>query len=159
MLSRGERINNPFNIEKNNIKWQGMLLPGADATFCQFDSPITGLRAGFLNLKNQLKENFNTVKLLVTKYAPPNENDTKAYINAICKRISKNEDDILTEKDLLSLGKAIIIQEQGRCNYTDDMLSKALEKAGVPSDAKAIYDKPSFISRLFNTIIAICRAN
>lgn len=158
VVPHGLRLHNPFNLEKDpNIKWQGLVVDSKEQVFCEFQSDLYGLRAGFINLKTQIQHNFNTITKLIYKYAPPktatnpNENNTKAYIEAVCKRMGKNPDDILTLFDIKPLGEAIIKQEQGYLPYQDDLINKAIRLAGI-----YIYDKtsndvqPSIIDRVRN---------
>lgn len=132
--TRGERNNNPFNLKKTDIKWQGKTESGSDPVFEQFVSPLMGLRAGFKNLLQQEKEGNNTVYLLVTKYAPPAENNTNQYIKSVCQHLNCNPDDKLdmdNYETLYAIGSAIILHENGRIIYNDAILNQALMLAGV----------------------------
>lgn len=131
-------LNNPFNLEINpNIHWLGTVPDNPSSkTFCQFMTPAWGLRAGFVNLKTQIREGFDTIAKLINKYAPAKDhNDVPAYVKALCKALDKNPDDTLTSYDIKALGKAIITHEQGRLIYTDLQLDTALHCAGVTVDA------------------------
>lgn len=116
-MSIGMLLNNPFDLEITNIPWRGKITPGADKTFEQFDTMEHGLRAGFMDLLSAFnKHKRTTIKAIVTPYAPPEENNTDAYIAAVCKYTGYGEDDALNMNDLdclLSVGEAILIQEQG----------------------------------------------
>lgn len=147
---RGIRLNNPFNLKSNNIFWEGLVKPSSDPVFCQFESPIMGLRAGYINIKMQLKEGFDTVYKLITKYAPNSDhNNTSAYIQAVCKRLDKNADEQLTMYDIKQIGLAIMTQEQGGVYYTDDQINEAIKLAGVTTNADNTSNgNPSFFSWL-----------
>ena len=85
---RGIRNNNPLNIRKGS-NWQGEKHPQTDKSFEQFESMQYGVRAGFIILRrymsgyNGLTEKFNTIEKIVRRWAPPTENNTKAYIEKV----------------------------------------------------------------------------
>lgn len=87
---RGIRNNNPLNIRKGS-NWQGEKHPQTDKSFEQFESMQYGVRAGFIILRrymsgyNGLTEKFNTIEKIVRRWAPPSENNTKAYIEQVSK--------------------------------------------------------------------------
>ena len=87
---RGFRNNNPLNIRKGN-NWKGEKQPQTDAAFEQFESMQYGVRAGFKILKNYmtgfngLAQKANTIEKIVTRWAPPSENDTASYISTVEK--------------------------------------------------------------------------
>jgi len=131
-MTRGYFLNNPFNIEQSNIQWQGMVQPSSDPVFCQFSTPLYGLRAGFIDLKSQLNGRFDTITKLITKYAPPSENNTAAYITAVSTDTGIDPNATLQYADLKAVGLAIIKHEQGCMIYADDIISQALALAGLP---------------------------
>ena len=92
--------NNPGNLRfSSTIKWLGQT--GQQGGFCVFDTLHHGARALAIDLKNaQQIHHLNTVARIITVYAPPNENDTKAYVAAVCKEMGVDRDDTLN----LSLG-------------------------------------------------------
>lgn len=155
-LPHGLRLRNPFNLEKNaKIKWEGLTNLSSDPIFCEFISDLYGLRAGFINLKTQINEGYNSIQKLIYHYAPPSENDTKAYVKVICHELDKNPDDKLSLLDLKSLGKAIIKQEQGYLPYSDELIEQALKLAGVIIDDKTITnDKPSLFDRMCQYLLS-----
>ena len=87
---RGIRNNNPLNIRKGS-NWQGEKHPQTDKSFEQFESMQYGVRAGFIILRrymsgyNGLTEKFNTIEKIIRRWAPPSENNTKAYIEQVSK--------------------------------------------------------------------------
>ena len=81
-LSRGIRNNNPGNLVKTSIQWKGKV-KGSDSRFETFANIYYGVRAAGLDLIADIKKGKNTIRKLITEYAPPNENDTTAYINKV----------------------------------------------------------------------------
>lgn len=94
-ISRGIRNNNPGNIVRNNIVWNGALTQPQvqamgwqwDPTFVQFDTPLSGLRALARVLLVYASRGDTSVDSLISTYAPPQENDTAAYENAVAAQI------------------------------------------------------------------------
>lgn len=89
MESRGIRNKNPFNIRVSRNPWLGKL-PAAvrtDKEFEQFDTMWHGVRAGVLLLRNYVKkQKLDTVKKIIYRFAPPNENDIQAYLSYLSFR-------------------------------------------------------------------------
>ena len=84
---RGLRNNNPLNLEKGN-NWQGERACQTDRRFEEFISLEYGLRAGFIIIRNymKLRPPMDTVRKIITRWAPPSENDTAHYIQVVCTR-------------------------------------------------------------------------
>jgi hypothetical protein len=71
---RSLRNNNPGNIEKSAVKWQGEV-EGSDSRFVTFATPEDGLRAMQQNLLTyQDKHGLNTVEGIIGRWAPAKEN-------------------------------------------------------------------------------------
>ena len=89
-LPRGIRNNNPLNIRKGN-NWKGEVCSSTDSEFEQFVSMQWGIRAGFKILKNYMTGYGGRVKALtnihdiIHRWAPPNENNCRAYIDSVCR--------------------------------------------------------------------------
>lgn len=84
---RGLKNNNPLNIRRNNTKWQGLAKEQTDKAFFVFEAPEWGYRAALRTLQNyQRVHGLTTIREWVTRWAPPCENDTEAYINFVCKK-------------------------------------------------------------------------
>jgi hypothetical protein len=85
-LPRGLRNNNPLNIRHNSDTFQGEVT-GTDKSFKTFSCMPYGYRAGFVILHTYLMRGENTIAKIVSRWAPPNENDTEKYI-AFVERFS-----------------------------------------------------------------------
>ena len=120
MSAKGIKLNNPFDIELSNIPWQGLVTPGSDPVFCEFVDAVHGLRAGFIDLKVKINEKLDTISKIITKFAPPSENDTESYIANVSAMTGIDKDAQLTQTNIQAVGLAIIHQEVGSCPYTDD---------------------------------------
>jgi hypothetical protein len=112
-LDPGLRNNNPGNIKDDGTLWQGKI--GADGTFVIFQDITWGIRAMAKNITTKFNRGLNTIRLLITDWAPPSENDTDAYIAAVVAETGQGADDLLqldpaTMHDLI---RAIIDHENG----------------------------------------------
>jgi hypothetical protein len=76
---RGIRNNNPLNLTGH---WDGQI--GSDGPFAQFASVDDGRAAADRNLQAYAsKHGINTVAGVVSRWAPPSENDTHAYVSKV----------------------------------------------------------------------------
>ena len=82
---RGIRNNNPGNIELGDESWQGAVPidQQTDDRFVQFISPEYGIRAMAKILDSYARRGIVTIADIISTWAPPNENDTSAYIRAV----------------------------------------------------------------------------
>ncbi len=81
-LPRGIRNNNPLNIRRSKDKWQGLRAQQTDAAFCQFETMAYGWRAAFVLLTRTYYHTYRlfTIRNIIMRWAPENENNTEAYI-------------------------------------------------------------------------------
>lgn len=113
-LVPGIRNNNPGNIKSDNgIYWEGMV--GDDGIFDIFSDTTWGLRALATDLANKINRGLNTIRLIVSDYAPPSENNTPAYIAAVANDTGIGPDDLLSKDQITlhDLMRAIINHENG----------------------------------------------
>ena len=83
-LPRGYRNNNPGNIRINGDLFQGEIRPSKDKSFKQFETMAYGYRAIFRILRNYYNNyNLDTIRKMIGRWAPENENDTEAYVKAV----------------------------------------------------------------------------
>ena len=87
---RGLRNNNPLNIRRTATRWIGARIEQTDKSFVQFTSMAYGYRAAWKILQSYY-ERFSrqgkpfTVRNIISRWAPPTENDTEAYIIGVLK--------------------------------------------------------------------------
>lgn len=128
---RGIRNNNPGNIRWGD-EWQGLVdkIQRTDKSFCQFTSPEFGIRAKIIILRNyQSKYGLKTITGIIKRWAPPNENDTKAYIRSVAQATGTDADkpiDLTDSRKLFPLLQAIIRHENGTQPYEYDVFIRAL---------------------------------
>lgn len=87
--SLGIRNHNPLNIRyvKAN-KWLGLSKTTPNVSgFCKFDCVDYGLRAAILLILTYIrKRGCVTPRQIITRWAPPSENNTELYIQCVCGR-------------------------------------------------------------------------
>jgi len=134
-IPRGMRIKNPFNLLKTQIDWKGEVdsLDEKYETFVDFPH---GLRAGFRVLLTYFnKHGLKTPVEIISRFAPPPENNTAGYVNFVSRRLGVDPLDHLVPDDklLINLAKAIITFEQGQMPFTNKELQEALNAAKIPT--------------------------
>ena len=85
---RGLRNNNPLNIRHSKDQWEGAAEHQTDKSFVQFKTMAYGYRAAWRTLHTYYKrlrdrKKHFTVENIINRWAPPTENDTKAYIQSV----------------------------------------------------------------------------
>lgn len=85
MIPRGLRNNNPLNIRHSADVFQGEI-KGNDTGFKTFSSMAYGYRAAFVTLGTYLSAGYDTIQKIITRWAPPVENNTESYIACVEKR-------------------------------------------------------------------------
>ena len=131
MTTRGIANNNPGNIRKSNIQWQGEV-PGTDALFETYEKPEYGIRAIFKILSYYYnKEHLCTIQEIINKWAPPTENNSVAYVADVAARCNVPADAVITpsENFMKALVRAIIWHENGQDPYSDEVIDLAWKLA------------------------------
>lgn len=139
MTRRGLRNRNPGNLEKvMGTPWQGQILPGDDERFCTFESMVMGCRALIKTLVTYHKvHHLDTVRQIITRWAPPHENDTTAYMQHVAEAIGLAVDETIPfDADpayYLAIAKVIARHENGSDAETisNETWEKALKLAGL----------------------------
>ena len=88
MNPRGITNNNPLNIRHSADRWQGASDKQTDKEFVQFKSMAYGYRAAWRVLQTYydrfcMRSRPFTVRNIITRWAPPKENDTESYIRLV----------------------------------------------------------------------------
>ncbi|MEV9403081.1 hypothetical protein AB0211_03540 [Klebsiella pneumoniae] len=129
--ARGLRNNNPGNIEAGSNSWDGQA--GSDGRFAKFVTPEHGIRALGKNLLSYQRQGYDTVSEIINRWAPPSDNnDTAAYIKAVCAQLGVTANQPLDASNpdtLQALCAAIIKHENGTQPYSPDQLSTGVSAA------------------------------
>ena len=95
-MSRGVENCNPGNIRQSKVFYRGEVQPSRDSEFKQFESMAWGYRAMFVLLDTYHKRyGLNTIRGMISRYAPPTENHTAAYIAAVIEWTGLDADEPL----------------------------------------------------------------
>ena len=116
-MTRDLRNNNPLNIRRGKTPWKDETLPlkgAGGSAFCRFETIEWGLRAAFVLLRTySTKYRANCVRDIISRWAPPTENDTERYIRNVCLWTGFGGLQRLTESDWPALVRAMARQECG----------------------------------------------
>ncbi|MDD5151423.1 MAG: hypothetical protein PHC28_13275 [Flavobacterium sp.] len=168
MATRGIRNNNPGNLIITNNAWQGKLplSQNTDKHFEQFTSMEYGIRAMLKDLIHDINKGKNTVRKLISEYAPSFENNTAQYIKDVSQSIGVSADTKITSINasfLMLLSRAIIKKENGSdaSKVSDSQIKKAIKMLGnvstevlkVDTSTKTLIVIPLIL--FFYTVLAI----
>lgn len=101
----------PAPMRNNN---PGALMPGGK--LAQYATPDEGLRAMDGNLKAYADRGINTLQGVISRWAPPNENDTASYVAAASQRLGIKPDqriDLRNPAVRQAVATAIMLHENG----------------------------------------------
>ena len=118
-IPRGIRNNNPLNIRLDGTGWLGLSPQQTDPDFCQFTTPIYGIRAGARILKTYQREGITTIEAMIERWAPPSDdNPTQAYAGNVATACGVATADTIDITALLpKIIPAMIEQENGEQPY------------------------------------------
>ncbi|EBZ5858841.1 hypothetical protein ACO3WQ_004720 [Salmonella enterica] len=149
--ARGIRNNNPGNLEYSKTNpWVGQT--GDDGRFAKFETPEHGIRALGRNLLSYQRQGIDTVSDIINRWAPPQDNNnTDAYIKAVCEQLGVTPDQQLDASNpdtLKALCAAIIHHENGSQPYSDQQLSTGVSAAiglsSLPTSTKRYTGNAAF---------------
>ena len=149
--ARGIRNNNPGNLEYSKTNpWVGQT--GDDGRFAKFETPEHGIRALGRNLLSYQRQGIDTVNDIINRWAPPSDNNnTDAYIQAVCAQLGVTPDQPLDASNpdtLKALCASIIQHENGRQPYSDQQLatgvSAAIGLSQLPTSTKRYTGNAAF---------------
>lgn len=134
---RGVRNNNPGNIDRTGVVWQGEDRSAAamaqERRFCVFTTPEAGFRALAKTLLTyQRKHGLRTVKEIINRWAPPVENNTAAYVHRVAEEVGVGGTEIVSltrPVTLFRLVRAIARHENGRLYWSDAVIEGGVNEA------------------------------
>ena len=99
-MSRGIDNCNPGNIRRSRVSYRGEVHPSRDPDFKQFSSMAWGYRAMFVLLHTySLRHGCRTLRSIISRYAPPEENNTEAYLRRVADATHLLPDEPLSTTD------------------------------------------------------------
>ena len=142
MEPRGIRNANPLNIRVSRDQWQGLSPKQSDDEFFTFETPEWGIRAAARTLQTyQERHGIDTLRYVISRWAPPSENDTSAYITAVSIWADIEPDDQLAMTDydtVYRLLRAMVRMENGKppedrdpAWYEPEVWERGLRLAGL----------------------------
>jgi len=129
--TRGVENNNPANIVKTKIKWQGKV-ECPDPRFECFTSPFWGLRAMYRNLLTYYEhKDLDTLREIIHRWSPPHENETDRIIEDVAATLGVGPDERIPFNSHFwyNLGVEIILQENGFNPYPPTLIRSAMNHA------------------------------
>lgn len=126
--TRGLRNNNPGNI-RHGAKWTGLAPEQPDPAFATFTDAVFGIRALNKILRTYTtKYGLTTVRGIVSRWAPPNENDTDSYVEHVARVVGVDPDaPINVQASAYKLTRAIIKHENGLDPYDDATILRGVQ--------------------------------
>lgn len=116
----------------------GNLRPvGSSTGFQQFSSPEEGIAAADKNLQAYGKKGINTLRGVITRWAPPSENDTEAYINTVAKKIGLDPNQQIDLNDPVQrhvISGAMFTVEKGSKNLFKSQQTQQTQQAQPAGD-------------------------
>lgn len=132
MTPRGYRNRNPLNIERGD-KWKGLRTVQTDTRFCQFVSFEYGFRAACIIIRNYIRRtpSLNTPTLIISRWAPAIENNTKAYIHQVCKFTTLKPDQRIHYDDKHAVCRLVWAMARVECGviFDYDLVQKGYDLA------------------------------
>ena len=126
-MTRGLRNCNPLNIRRvAGTHWKGEIMaPVEDRQFCQFTTLEHGIRAAY-QILDTYRRKYHAVCIedIISRWAPPSENDTEAYIRSVCTLTGFGGKERLTENEWPALVKAMAVVES-RMHLDESILKTA----------------------------------
>lgn len=116
-MSRGLQNCNPGNIRQSKVRYKGEVRPSRDPAFKQFESLAWGYRAIFVLLDTyRIRYGLDTIRGMISRWAPPSENHTETYIRAVADAVGIPDGQPLDTRDrttMLRMAAAISRVENG----------------------------------------------
>lgn len=124
--TRGYRNNNPCNIRISTDKFQGEIQPSGDKEFKQFETAAYGYRAAFKVLRTYINNyKCDTIRKIISRFAPSNENHTENYIKVVSERSGIPADDPVyadNREMMVRIVAAMSFVENGREAVMSDVI-------------------------------------
>ena len=134
---RGVRNNNPGNIDRTAVVWQGEDRSATALTnerrFCVFSTPEAGFRALAKTLLTyQNRHGLRTVRDMINRWAPPVENNTSAYVRQVANEVGVGATEIVSLSrpvTLFRMVRAIARHENGGLFWADSVIEQGVNEA------------------------------
>lgn len=124
---RGIRNNNPLNIRIGNV-WLGEVKENTDGEFEQFTQMLYGIRAAIVLLRRYICHyHLNSVALIISRWAPSSENNTRQYVDFVSKRVGIASECLVDFYDKVTICRLVEAMAYYECGTSIPM--STIEKA------------------------------
>ncbi len=121
-MSRGISNCNPGNIRRSRVRYNGEVTPSRDPQFKQFESLAWGYRAMFVLLDTYRRRyGLHTLRTMISRWAPPSENNTERYIAYVARRVGISPDDQISTRDQSTMRAVVAAMSQVENGTAADM--------------------------------------
>lgn len=124
-MSRGLRNCNPGNIRRSRVRYRGEVVPSRDVEFKEFATMAYGYRAMFVLLDTYRRRyGLITIRQMLSRYAPPEENFTESYIRIVSQRTGIDADrrvNTRLDSDMIPIVRAMSEVENGVAAIIEDV--------------------------------------
>ena len=130
-MTRGEKNNNPGNVRiVPGVTWLGQSDTQADESFVQFKDPAYGIRAIVRIMRSYKRQGLLTLSEAIDRWAPPNENNSEAYVTSVCTQCGLGPDDAVDFDTIMpQLVSAIIRHENSEMIYMPAQIADGIALA------------------------------
>jgi len=145
--TRGYLNNNPGNMDRGEPPWNGEIRDVAKCQndiqrmemthgrFCVFENAVMGIRAMAKNLlAYHDRIGCDTIREYIERWAPPNENNTEAYVAQVASRLACSPDEPIEIRDpkvMAAIIDGIIRVECAGMPYEGNEIAEGVALAGV----------------------------
>ena len=145
--TRGYLNNNPGNMDRGEPPWNGEIRDVAmcqndmqrmemtHGRFCVFERAVMGIRAMAKNLlAYHDRLGCDTIREYIERWAPPNENNTEAYVAQVASRLACSPDEPIEIRDpkvMEAIIDGIIRVECAGMPYEGNEIAEGVALAGV----------------------------
>ena len=121
-MPRGLRNNNPLNIRISRDKFVGEIQPSQDKVFKQFETAAYGYRAAFRVLRTYINNyKCDTIRKIISRWAPKNENHTENYIKVVSERSG-----ITADEPILADNREMMIRIVAAMSFVENGLEAVM---------------------------------
>lgn len=112
-MSRGIDNCNPGNIRRSRVRYKGERHPSLDPSFKQFESMEWGYRAMFILLDTYRRRyGLDTLRGMISRYAPPEENHTALYIDFVSDMTGIDPDEKIDTRSRKTMVQVVAAMSQ-----------------------------------------------
>ena len=112
-MSRGLQNCNPGNIRQSKVRYKGEVRPSRDSAFKQFESLAWGYRAIFVLLDTyRIRYGLDTIRGMISRWAPPSENHTETYIRAVADAVGIPAAAPFSTRDTAAAMRSIVVRSR-----------------------------------------------